>query len=150
MAKDTGRFGNLDLEISLVGHRSISAPKIQISLNEKIYFDQQVDGAVIWTQQCIGQPQNRLVIRHHGKTHLDMRRDRDDRLIDMWCDVDYVKINRVMLDINSFSAHGHFFHDDDGGKIISSYLGRNGSLIIDFALPMWKFWAQCQHYRAVD
>ncbi len=131
----------INLAISLEGHRSNGWPLIQVEFNDQILWNQPVMGSKQLDYSNIdARENNRLIIKHHGK--------KDDSCVagqDRWCDLNWFSINDNRFDINFLSTHKIMYLCDDGEKLVTSYLGKNGRLIFDFPWPLWHFWYQCQN-----
>jgi hypothetical protein len=132
------------LEISLTGHQAIGWPLIQLKFNDILLFDGEIIGQQTMDFLLDTKARNQLIIRHYGKTDSHVISNNDGTFVDRWCQVEKIKINGIDLGIDFLSDCNHPYHTEDGETIITNYLGKNGQLEIEFPMPMWEFWAECQ------
>lgn len=131
------------IEILLEGHQANGWPLVCVEFNGLVLWDQSVEGQQFLEFENVEfRDSNLLIFKHYGKT--------DESSLpghDRWCDLHWFSINGCKVDINFLSEHNILYQADDGERLITSYLGKNGQLIFEFPWPLWRFWRQCQHLQ---
>jgi hypothetical protein len=119
-------------------------PEICVLFNGNTLFHDKVVGSQQLTFVTIPAEHNLLQIQHVNKNSDTVIDNNGSIILDRHCLVENVSVNHVVMDINFFSSNLIFYHTVEGDKIITNYLGNEGSLDIEFLYPMWKFWHQLQ------
>lgn len=135
---------DIDLKISVNGHKATSWPKVKIMFNDALLFDQEVCGNVTVEKTVRPLELNSISVIHYGKdndTHVDQN---GNITADRYCLLDGIWINNIYFGINFFSEHNISYRTKDGHNIITNYFGADGEFKFEFPYPLWKFWRTIQ------
>jgi hypothetical protein len=139
-----GKDRTMMLSIGLDGHQGQAWPKIRISFNNTVLFDDVVIDSVIQDYYVGVNELNLLSIEHYDKCN-DTVLDQNGNIIkDRYCELTFIKINQLTFDLNFFSNNNIPYCTNDGEKLITTYFGKNGCFNFEFPTPLWKFWYQTQ------
>lgn len=131
------------VSLALHGHESVGWPLLTVKFNQEILHDGPVVDRMLIRHTLPVLKHNSLVIEHHSKNADSVTYDHAGHMIDRWCQIEYIGINDLRFDVNFFSYHQIWYEADDGEKLLTDYLGKNGRLTLDFEFPLWRFWGAC-------
>jgi hypothetical protein len=139
----------IKLTISLTGYSGRAWPEIKILVQDQVIWDRPVENQQIIHHEFSPSDNNSIQIVHHNKNN-DTVVDANNNIVqDRHCLINYIKLNELVFDLDSFSRYNYPFVAEDNESIITNYLGKNGTFYFNFEYPFWKLWYNLQQ-RSVD
>lgn len=128
------------LKFDLHGHRAQHWPKIKITLNNSVIYNDRIIDSCNLEFLVDFDDTNQLSIELHDKNN-DTVVDANGQVVaDCHAVINCIYIDHIRLDINDFSSYQFLYNSNDGERFVTNYLGKEGHLTVNFRWPAWKFW----------